>query len=704
MAHRFHLPVTTLSNGPSRLADGWREATAWRDRMIRRALQDRRLFAWQALWLPYWLGSDRPAPSLPAGRHVTNLSGRSPASGAEAYVDHTINGLVRQFRASWIAGSVLRGAWLSLLFWLGWMLLAIAGMASTPSPVGIAICALLLVGLGVVEGVLNRPTAPMVAAMLDRTFLLQERLTTACDVIGMGSSHPEEQRSVPRLQMADAANALGDVRSLLRWRHLIPVREIMGVLILGMALLTAIFAYIPDRRLPGISESPVPAFVPASQRLSDPKMADQGAVSPPNVENRAPTVAEVQEQARASQASREDLAAIGKALENNPTTRPAAEAIANGDSAAAADAIRSAANSAPGMSQEERNALADELAEAAEQVSSEHPELAEASREAAEGLRKGGAESTEGLGGLADEVEQTGAGVVSQEQLETNLREAQAGAGTGKEAGSPGEEQENGNQQSAESAGEAGNAGDAALSDPGEGVAAEPGVANPDQGGTEPNPGSASGGQGGQAPGSQGQEGTGSAPEGGAGQPSQDPSGEGAAPSGSASGESGAESSSENGQPGGASQGQSGRPAEETNASQGSGAGTGQTGANDSAQGEQTGEAPPPERSAPEAEVPQNGAASDRPPSGSGQPGEPGNSGSVSGGSTSLVLEGTSDNGVRTGSDSGSSSLGSGSGAGTASGDQVQGEVGVAGPDSNRVPEDQRDIVEDYFSDPGGAP
>jgi len=76
----------------------------------------------------------------------------------------------------------------------------------------------------------------------------------------------------------------------------------------------------------------------------------------------------------------------------------------------------------------------------------------------------------------------------------------------------------------------------------------------------------------------------------------------------------------------------------------------------------------------------------------------------VSGGSTSLVLEGTSENGVRTGSDSGSSSLGSGSGAGTASGDQVQGEVGVAGPDSNRVPEDKRDIVEDYFSGPEGAP
>jgi hypothetical protein len=74
--------------------------------------------------------------------------------------------------------------------------------------------------------------------------------------------------------------------------------------------------------------------------------------------------------------------------------------------------------------------------------------------------------------------------------------------------------------------------------------------------------------------------------------------------------------------------------------------------------------------------------------------------GSNSGGSTNLELQGTSGQGIPTGGDSGSSSLGSGSGSSTASGDQSQGDVGVAGPDSNRVPESLRDVVKDFFEGP----
>jgi hypothetical protein len=45
---------------------------------------------------------------------------------------------------------------------------------------------------------------------------------------------------------------------------------------------------------------------------------------------------------------------------------------------------------------------------------------------------------------------------------------------------------------------------------------------------------------------------------------------------------------------------------------------------------------------------------------------------------------------------------GSGAGVTAGSGLAVQGEVGDAGPDSNRVPAEHRETVERYFSNGGG--
>jgi len=58
--------------------------------------------------------------------------------------------------------------------------------------------------------------------------------------------------------------------------------------------------------------------------------------------------------------------------------------------------------------------------------------------------------------------------------------------------------------------------------------------------------------------------------------------------------------------------------------------------------------------------------------------------------------------GVQTSSDGGSAMRGSGAGVTAGSGFAVQGEVGDAGPDSNRVPAEHRDTVERYFSNGGG--
>ena len=705
MAHRFRIPVTPVLSAPARFGHGWRVALAQGNGLRRRWELDPRLFMWQVLWLPFWLGSARPAPSWLVGLRAVGTPDRAPLAGAAGFFQTLMAGLVRRFWLSWVVASALRGVWLGLLIALGWMLLALADAATPPPLPSIAVLAVLLACWGVAGAIVNGPSAPMVASMLDRTFLLQERLTTACDAIAPGGDDPDLRRTISRLQLADAANALNETRHQLTRGRFVPIREIIGVLVVGMALLTAIFAYVPDRRLPGISQSPVPVFVPASQRLADPQIADRQSISPPRVEA-APSVTEVEEESRSSQATRDDLGTVGKALEDNPTTQPAAAAIADGDYAGAADAVRAAASGAPAMSPEGRNALAEKLESASRQISVENPELAEASQQAADDLRRGGEDAGAGLSDLGDEVERAGAEVVPPDQAARDLEEAESGAGAPSGGqGQQGAEGQGGEDQQGQSQGQgqSGGASDGALADPGEGVAAEPGVANPDQEGAEP--GSAAGQQGGESPGGQGQEGAGSAPEGAAGQPAEDASGEGAASGGSTPGEGATEGSGANSPSGGASQGLTGNPAEETTAAQGSGAGTGQSGANDRSSSQQSVDSPEPaEGPDPDVPVPGNGRASDRPLPGAGQPGDPGDSGAVSGGSSTLELEGSSENGVRTGSDSGSSSLGSGSGAGTASGDEVQRSVGVAGPDSNRVPEDRRDIVEDYFSGPEGAP
>src|SRR5581483_4954131 len=54
---------------------------------------------------------------------------------------------------------------------------------------------------------------------------------------------------------------------------------------------------------------------------------------------------------------------------------------------------------------------------------------------------------------------------------------------------------------------------------------------------------------------------------------------------------------------------------------------------------------------------------------------------------------------VQTSENGGSSMRGSGAGVTAGSGSAVQGDVGQAGPDSNRVPPDYRSVVERYFTE-----
>lgn len=604
---------------------------------------------------------------------------------------------------SLLAGSVLRGLWLALLIVTGWVLLASIGFGGLPP----AIAIVALAGIGAVAGAAYgwlHPIDPStVAVMLDRTFGLDERLTTA-------NGHQPAGREMagpvlPRLQLADAANALGEVMHEFPRAAFFPVREMIALLVVTMALLTGLFAYVPDRPVPGIADAPVPRFVPASERLANPQAGERPLATTP--EQPAPSASDVREQAETAQQAREDLGVLGEALQDHPITQAASDAIAAGDYGAAAEMIRSAASQAPNASQEERGALADDLDAAADQVAPTNPDLADASREAADDLRQGGPEAAEGLEGLADTVDQTAGAVPPEDAAGQEPEESQVGGQgdpgasqpglVGQEAESGGESaQGSGPGEDSSGASDPSRQGAAEPGDPGEGVAAEPGVTNEQM--QESNAsGEEAGEMSGAASSGQSQSGAGGAP---------DPEATDGAPGSNGTGQqppAGDGASAEGGDPASdaGSQGLIGAPDDETSASQGSGAGTGQSGANDQTQGDQKVDnaAAPGEGGA--ADPPAAGETGDPPPGNGGGDGSAGEVGEVSGGTNDLSLQGTSDEGVRTGGSSGSSSTGSGAGSGAASGDQVQQQVGVAGPDANRIPDGMQDVVEDFFTEPG---
>ncbi len=667
-----------------------------------------RLFVWQALWTPFWLGSNGPVPRLAQRAGMSRGSATAErGAGAGELIQANLSRLASRFWLSLVAGSILRGIWLGLLIASGWIFLTVLGVASLPPVLAIVGLAGIGAAVGAVYGVLHPIHPATVATMLDRTFALEERLTTAIDEHATLPARRSGAPVLPRLQLADAANTLEEVVHELPRTVYFPVREAVALLVVTLALLAGLFAHVSDSTLPALAEAPVPHFVPASERLANPQVADQPLATTPD--QPAPSQADIQQQAQAAQQAREDLGVLGEAMQDHPMTKAASDALAVGDYPAASDSIRAAASDAPNASQEEREALAGDLETAADQIASTNPDLADSSRKAADDLRKGGSESGEGLNQLADSVDETAGVVAPKEQGGQESAESQSAAQgnpggaqpgtTGQESQAGGEaQQQSGSSQGSSSASDPSQQSSGEAGDPGEGVVAEPGVANQEM--QQPNAGGEESGEmSGASTSGQSQSGAGGAPnpEGTGGAPGSDQVGQ-QQPTG------GQESSSADGAASdAASQGMSGAPQDETTASQGSGAGTGQTGANDQAQeGQQVGNPSPPNGEE-GTDPPAVGEAGDPPPGDGAGSGSAGEIGEV-GGSNSLTLQGTSDEGVRTGGTSGSSSVGSGAGSGAASGDQVQQQVGVAGPDANRVPDGMQDVVQDFFTEPGAQP
>ncbi len=619
-------------------------------------------FFWRAFWAPFWVWSDSPRPALPA---------RGPAVPRDLGLagEAVVSGIDRVRRRLWVtlaAAAICRGIWLALAFAAVLMVLdVLGGPTFDPRPAAIAGVLLLLAGL--VLAALSKPSRMRAARMLDRTFGLQERLSTALDDLGLGVPAPGERAPVVYLQMADAANAMAVLRNDSRLRPAIPVREVVLVVLCALVLATLAFLRGLGGGLPELAVAHVPPFTPAIERPAEPEPSaaelDAAAM--------VPTVQEVMERADRSAQTRRDLQALAAALADHAVTRPAAEEIARGDYDAAGEQIRDAAAQAGELSSGARDGLAEDLERASETMQPESNGLHEASRDAASGLRQDDETARTEMGDLADAVERAGEQVVPQDELASQMRNArQAQAQQGGDSGQSGSQSQSGDPGDAATQSSAGG-------DPGSGVDADAssgseGDAAQSERGAQPGENSGDGAEG--ESGQSGESGRGTTP----GDADQPGPGEGGAPDDAS--QRGANAS------GMESEGDS------ANAQQGAGAGTGEagdpTGEDGSASASNlavgAGEDPA------DANVSTGGAAEADPAA-------------LEGANPGVALPSSSgQQGVQTSSDGGSAMRGSGAGVTAGSGFAVQGEVGDGGPDSNRVPAEHRETVERYFSNGGG--
>lgn len=679
-----------LRSFPEISLDEIRDALRDRQRRIARGWRnDPSLAAWQTFTALLWLGSGIPVPDRPV-RSTTAQHAMLPADDAlmtteqGRWLASQMHSLTRRFWLAWMTAATLRGVALGTIACTIWTLGAIAGAFPQPRVLPFVLLVVLGGVVGLAFGLVNRPSLARVAAMLDRTFDLRERMVTAF-------SPPDATPRIRAIQLADAANAFVEIQHDVRGAAVLPMREMVIAALAGIALVTALLFNIASAGIAPTEPVTIPVFVPSSERFAR-EAQEQKAQELADAAKKEPAAAAPESQSGSNDTGAVgDLRAVGTALGTNETTSPAATQIAEGDYAGAKDSLNQSADAAANLPQEERDALADQLDQAAAGMA-DGP-LKDATEKAADGMREGGDAAKQGMNDLADQIGKTGQQATTQGQAGSTGSNTQGASESSQQAQSSssssngsGSGQQGQASDKAES-GQSGSSSDSGASqgDPGEGMAASSGIGS--------DPGQEGAGQ-------QGASGnSGSSSQSGSGQAGQEGQ-QGASSSGAnGSGGSSQQSGSNGGQTG--SDAQSGSGGSQKSGADGGSQANGAAGGSSQSDGAKSGGS----------DSSKNGSANsaqDGQASSNVKPGDPGTTSgnsdvpSASSGDQTVVLQGTSEeSGVATGNETGASSSGSGSGAGASAGSGKQGTVGPAGPDSNRVPEKYRDLVKAYFDGDG---
>lgn len=389
-------------------------------------------FLWGVLWAPFWIGSTLPPPALPGRREATPAADeRTPLILRQ--IDGLRETIWRQRRA--ILG--FRGLWLALLavdVWLGLRVLAARDLSPRP----FLLVALALVVFAAFLIAIARPSRGQMARTLDRSFGLRERLTTAVEEAEAG--RPSGLRA---LQILDATRVTRHIATATAFRPHLPAREIAAALATGLfCLVLVILLLMQHFGGPGAGTGPVTnQGAGAGQGASNAPGSREGSQSGQQSGQNGQAGQNGQNGQQGGQPTAQgkaDMNTVAGALQDHASTSAAGDNLASGDYAGAAGALREAGNNAAQTSPQERQAIANDVRNAADQVGD--PQLASDLRDVANGLTQpNAAGAQQAFGQVANDVERTAqgdqpSGAGQQGQQGQNGQQGNnggAGAGTG---------------------------------------------------------------------------------------------------------------------------------------------------------------------------------------------------------------------------------------------------------------------------------
>jgi len=380
-------------------------------------------FLWEAFWTPFWLGSTLPPPALPTRREAHAVQGeRTPLLVRQ--LDTLRDTIWRQRRAI----LALRALWLALAVaavWLGFRVLAHREFALRPL---LIVMAVVLV-LGATLVALARPSRGQLARTLDRSFGLRERVATALE-----GAQGERLTGVRALQVLEATRVAQDVSTASAFRRRVPVRELALAIVVGtVCIVFGIILFVRQIN---------PQTPPAGQTGNTPPGVQapglqNGAGSQPNQQNGAGQQGPNGQQGQnggqnpgqggqPSAQGQRDLDTLAGALQDHAATRQAADKLANGDNAGAAQALRDVGAQSSQLSPDTRQSLANDLQNAAGKTSD--PKLAQDLRDLADKLTGPNPGAAQGeFGQVANDINRIGQGDQQGQQSGQNGRSGQTG-------------------------------------------------------------------------------------------------------------------------------------------------------------------------------------------------------------------------------------------------------------------------------------
>lgn len=333
----------------------------------------------------------------------------------------------------------LRAFWLSALMAILICLGAIA-KGTQPATAAIAVPIGIITTLALVYAWLQRPTRMGLARFLDQGYSLDATLATSLELAqGEMDSH-----LAPNLLNHAARTAYRIGRTKRLRLHRTALEQVMAlglaVIALGVVLLLLLsndlnhHAFVPVPKLPDVKQQQQQNGVDANG-------------NPTPLTDQQLTPEQLQQLAVQSAQAQQDLQRLASSLSDNSATKQAAQDIQNGNYNAAAQDLQQVASNLDQTSPDAKQDIASDLQQAANQNTPGNQPLTDAEKNAAQALQQGNSnDASQSVRNLANQVQQTGGQVRSQQDLSAAIQDAQQRANGGQQ----GQQDANGKPQSSD--------------------------------------------------------------------------------------------------------------------------------------------------------------------------------------------------------------------------------------------------------------